>query len=525
MKLNHPVTNREVEFSEDMTILSTTNTKGQITYINQDFLDISGFDKTELLGQSHNIVRHPDMPPAAFENLWETVRGEESWMGIVKNRCKNGDHYWVNAFVTPIKRDGEIVEYQSVRTKPNQEDIKRAETLYKSIGSEGKQRLNIPKVSMCMKLYSIALFAMLPMFLLSIFSGTPVITSSIVLFVSLLLVLSGIWYVTKNYRQAVSASADVVDNDLLQQVYTGARDDSGKIILAIKMLKAEITAISGRIADSADHLRDTASELSSNVALTNQGVKHQSVETANLTTAIDEMLSSSKQVSENAQLAADAANNASDSAFEGQSIVSSTISSINHLANQVQQSSEVIKRLENDSENIGSILDVIKTIAEQTNLLALNAAIEAARAGEQGRGFAVVADEVRSLASRTQQSTQEIETMIASLQDGARDAVIAMEEGCKKAELGVEQAAKADSALEKITGAVNRIKDMNVLIASAAEEQTAVASQVTDNVSVITEVSELTVETLDSSKKISHHLDELSNTMFELSHHFRTIIS
>ena len=135
MKVNMPVTGVERDYSEDDVILSTTNTKGQITYVNEDFETISGFEKSELKNQSHNIVRHPDMPPAAFEDLWSTIKANKSWMGIVKNRCKNGDHYWVNAFVTPISRNGKIDEYQSVRTKPNREDVKRAEAIYQRLNN------------------------------------------------------------------------------------------------------------------------------------------------------------------------------------------------------------------------------------------------------------------------------------------------------------------------------------------------------------------------------------------------------
>jgi len=130
MKKNLPVSNSEKTFADDANILSTTNLKGAITYVNPDFVDISGFDEDELIGKSHNMVRHPDMPPAAFKDLWQTVKSGESWMGVVKNRCKNGDYYWVNAYVSPIVKDGEICEYQSVRSKASAEEIRRAEKLY-----------------------------------------------------------------------------------------------------------------------------------------------------------------------------------------------------------------------------------------------------------------------------------------------------------------------------------------------------------------------------------------------------------
>ena len=130
MKTNLPVSQREISVPEDANILSTTNLKGAISYINPDFIRISGFDESELLGQNHNIVRHPDMPSAAFSELWQTLKARRSWMGLVKNRCKNGDHYWVSAYVTPVVRNGQTVEYQSVRTRTTPERIARAEWLY-----------------------------------------------------------------------------------------------------------------------------------------------------------------------------------------------------------------------------------------------------------------------------------------------------------------------------------------------------------------------------------------------------------
>src|SRR5690606_20146885 len=130
MKINLPVSQREIPVDPDTNILSTTDLKGRVTYVNPDFVAISGFSEEELLGRSHNIVRHPDMPPAAFADLWRTLQSGRSWMGIVKNRCKNGDHYWVSAFATPVGRDGKVVEYQSVRTRAQPEQIRAAEALY-----------------------------------------------------------------------------------------------------------------------------------------------------------------------------------------------------------------------------------------------------------------------------------------------------------------------------------------------------------------------------------------------------------
>jgi methyl-accepting chemotaxis protein len=283
-------------------------------------------------------------------------------------------------------------------------------------------------------------------------------------------------------------------------------------------------ALLNRDEDLVTHLDQIANEVDSlahdvtnSIALTNQGVNHQKKETEKLTHAMSEMLTAAESVSSSAHDASEAATNAEDSAREGQAILHKTTQAINELAGQVEQSSSVIANLAHDSDSIGAILDVIKGIAEQTNLLALNAAIEAARAGEQGRGFAVVADEVRSLASRTHQSTSEIESMIQRLQSAAQSATTTMSGGHEIAQSSVQQVSQAVAALDAITSAVERIKIMNTQIASAAEEQSAVTQEVKNNVEAIDEVSELTIETLDGLNQTGHNMENLGNNIRQIA--------
>jgi methyl-accepting chemotaxis protein len=284
------------------------------------------------------------------------------------------------------------------------------------------------------------------------------------------------------------------------------------------MMHTQITALATRVDNIASTLHDSAHDMNNTIALTTQSTTHQQRETSKLVQAMNELLTTAENVAQSAQSASSAATDADNHAKEVRDVVAQTVQSINNLAEQVEQSSTVIRQLADDSRNIGSILDVIKGIAEQTNLLALNAAIEAARAGEQGRGF--VADEVRTLASRTQQSTQEISNMIARLQQAAQSAVQSMDNGRSSAQQTVQQAGIADNALNKITSAVDRIRDMNTQIASAAEEQTAVTSTVKTNVEVINEVTDLTCDTIGSITRISKEMDHISGVLTELSQHF-----
>jgi methyl-accepting chemotaxis protein len=239
----------------------------------------------------------------------------------------------------------------------------------------------------------------------------------------------------------------------------------------------------------------------------------QQIETSQAATAMNEMVATVQQVACNTTDAADAATTADVQAKEGTVVVNQTTHSINQLASQVEFTAEALQTLAKDTVSIGSVLDVIKGIAEQTNLLALNAAIEAARAGEQGRGFAVVADEVRTLASRTQQSTQEIQDMIERLQDGAKNAVSAMESGREQAKHGVEQVIRMGQALETISKTVARIHDMNTQIATASEQQAVVAEEVNRNIDRIKQSSD---ETADSAKHTGQSSENLTNVASRL---------
>jgi len=266
------------------------------------------------------------------------------------------------------------------------------------------------------------------------------------------------------------------------------------------------------IANSAQ-LASAAEELSTITVQSSEGVSRQQNETQQVATAMNEMSATVHEVAKNAAKAATAAHDADEQAKDGYKVVSKTVDTINDLAAEVKRSSQVIEGVKNDTLSIGSVLDVIRGIAEQTNLLALNAAIEAARAGEQGRGFAVVADEVRTLASRTQVSTQEIQEMIERLQSGANQAVDAMEKGREKAAESVEQAGKAGAALEAITQMVDTITSMNTQIASAANEQSTTAEEINRNIVNISQVAD---ETANGAQQTSRATNELARLAVDL---------
>ncbi|MBI2779856.1 MAG: PAS domain-containing protein [Gammaproteobacteria bacterium] len=489
MKINLPVTGREVMLRDDTTLISTTDLKGIITSTNRHFIDISGYSKEELIGKSHNIVRHPDMPPAAFADLWSTLKAGKPWMGIVKNRCKNGDHYWVDAYVTPLYEGERIVGYQSVRTMATRQRIERAEALYRQINAGKIPKTVGIKSSIATRLGVGFLVILGALFAFTAFVGdVPLWASALAWLMAAGVALGASRFAIAPLLAAQADARAVVDNRLMQHIYIGNTHEAGRLQLAITMLQARLRTAMGRITDPAAQLAAAAEQLT---AVT-QGTRQQQLEIDQVATAMNEMSATVHDVARNAGQAASAARNADAEAQKGKRVVGDNIDAIDALAAEVERAAQVIQKLEAESGSIGTVVDVIKSIAEQTNLLALNAAIEAARAGEQGRGFAVVADEVRTLASRTQQSTQEIQQMIQRLQSGASEAAKVMVQGRSQAQDAVKQAAQAGESLESITRAVANITDMNTQITSAAEEQSAVSEEINRNIVNISQIGNQT---------------------------------
>lgn len=311
------------------------------------------------------------------------------------------------------------------------------------------------------------------------------------------------------------------DGDLTKRLEKTSNDELGDVVDWFNQFVDKLHHSIGDVVKSIQPLSSLSSDLGSLTTETLEISSNQNRATEEVSLVVEDLVASVQNVSNNASSASEAANQADKAAKDGRDIVDKTVLSINGLAEEVERAGEVIRKLEADTENVGTILDVIKGIAEQTNLLALNAAIEAARAGEQGRGFAVVADEVRTLASRTQDSTQEIQKVIEELQTAARSAVDVMGQSKQRANTSVEQAAQTGESLAAITERVEAISQMNMQIASAAEEQERAAHSIKENVIGIKNTSETAMQSIQKVEVASSSLVDISSNLQGVTSEFK----
>ncbi|MEO4012755.1 methyl-accepting chemotaxis protein [Pseudomonas rossensis] len=348
-------------------------------------------------------------------------------------------------------------------------------------------------------------------------------STSLNLVITLLVIASGLtllfaWLltnsITKPIANALSAAEEIAEGNLTRPITVDGEDEAGRLLLAMSKMQDKLRDTLQRISGSATQLASAAEELNSVTDESARGLTQQNNEIEQAATAVNEMTSAVEEVARNAVSTSEASKNATTSAGDGRDLVQETVSAIERMSADVQSTATLIGDLANESRDIGKVLDVIRGLADQTNLLALNAAIEAARAGEAGRGFAVVADEVRALAHRTQQSTSEIERMIGSIQSGTEHAVDSMRNSTERAESTLNIARGAGLSLDTINSAIVEINERNLVIASAAEEQAQVAREVDRN---LVNIRDLSVQSATGANQTSAASNELSRLALDLN--------
>jgi aerotaxis receptor len=475
MKNNQPVTQREVPLPANTYIVSQTDLKGIIIDANEAFVQTSGFTREELIGKNHNIVRHPDMPQAAFGDLWASVKAGLPWRGIVKNRCKNGDHYWVDALIVPIQKNGQTTGYMSVRRIPSRQQVAEAEALYATLRGQN------PKIVKKMPMALSTLF-----YLLLAATALPLIANLIVMQLVLpewLDMLTGVLAFLPLIPLAIlmqrriftplarlqTTIGRMAEGDLSERYPILREDEIGHLANTLSIMQTRWLVSLDNLQVAIRETYGVIQTVERKARAIDGQINQQHDRIASTAAATEELYQSIAEVASSAAETATAAGSSQARVAQSQQSMEEGVRAANQVVDSVKHSNQVIGELNLAVGKIGAIAQVIKEIADQTNLLALNAAIEAARAGEVGRGFAVVADEVRKLAERTGGSTAEITQTIASIQQLAANVGASMGNAAEEVSGSTGKISESVATLAEVAAASLQTVGMAKHIASAAE--------------------------------------------------------
>lgn len=563
MRKNLPVTGREILINDSAVIISRTDAKGRITYVSKDFAEISGFKEEEMLGEPHNIVRHPDVPPVVFKDLWDTVQAGRPWNAIVKNRAKNGDHYWVDATVTPVLENGIISGYMSVRKKAARRHIESAEKLFASLNGQmqvGFFLSNLGKsITKRVGFFQLAIlhlaFVLIPFGLLAwkYFSHDIVFTS-----VSLLFALVGTAFLLQTLIEQKRKTKEVTD--IFRGVVNGdftldiprleGVDDMDKIYSNFRCLTVSLWGLLVQMKENFTRNLKLYEELFKSVNTFQQGSQKQAAsveETAaashELSHTIDEIvltIGEQTRSLENVNLSIGAIDSSLSETSHSMENLESQAGNVAEMAQKAEKSfNEAIRSMDDIksfSNQINKIVGIITNISERTNMLALNASIESARAGEAGKGFSVVADEISKLAEQTKQSIKDIVQLVKNTSDSVESGAVKVSQSVdlfknlqdyigevhsssfKIKNLLSQQSRK----LGEIRSSSDQVLQLGRNMAHSSETQKLAASEISDSMSLISRSAEEIATTSDAIKYSVEDTLKHSQKFGGILSHFKT---
>ncbi|MCO4158712.1 methyl-accepting chemotaxis protein [Citrobacter amalonaticus] len=482
------VTQQNTPLDDDTTLMSTTDLHSYITHANDTFVNISGYSLNELLAQPHNLVRHPDMPKAAFADMWYTLQQGEPWSGIVKNRRKNGDHYWVRANAVPMVREGNVTGYMSIRTRATDAEIATVEPLYKAL-NEGRCRRRIHKglvvrkgwlgklpampvrwrVRSVMALIYVVLAAALHL------SGAPWLAQLMCALVMLLGTAAFEWQIVRPIENVAKQALKVATGERNSVAHLNRSDELGLTLRAVGQLGLMCRWLINDVSSQVSSVRNGSETLAKGNDDLNKHTRQTVDNVQQTVTTMNQMAASVKQNSETASAADKLSIAASSAATQGGEAMDTVIKTMDDIANSTQR--------------IGTITTLINDIAFQTNILALNAAVEAARAGEQGKGFAVVAGEVRHLASRSASAANDIRKLI----DASAD----------KVQSGSQQVHAAGRTMDDIVSQVQNVTQLIAQISHSTLEQSDGLTSLTRAVGELNDITQKNAELVEESAQVS----------------------
>ncbi|MFT3956862.1 MAG: methyl-accepting chemotaxis protein [Piscinibacter sp.] len=514
MRKNLPVSQREYRFDAGETLLSTTDLKGRITYANDAFVRVSGFTRDELYGQAHNLVRHPDMPEEAFADMWRTIQSGQTWTALVKNRRKDGDHYWVRANATAIRDGGEAVGYLSVRTQPAAAEVAAHAALYQRFVQGGAAGLAICRgfvvrsgvagwpsrlrlVGIAPRLWLAALLPALAGAAAALLAaGTAPAALAGAASALAIGVAAAAWLqygVAVPLQQVLQQARRVASGQKAQPLLLERGDELGALMRSIEQAGLNMISLVADIQDKSAQVRGASDELSRGNADLSSRTEQAASSLQQTAAAMEELAATIRSNRDSAQAAAELAERTRDDATRGDEMV--------------KRLSQAMADIAASSQRVAEITALIDGIAFQTNILALNASVEAARAGEHGRGFAVVAEEVRALAQRSATAAREIKSLI----DAAGVHV----------DSGSDTALQAGQRMQDVLGSIGALATLAGEIATASREQATGVEQVNTAVGQLDQMTQQNAALVEQAGAATLSLAEQAARLAEAAAVFR----